>query len=105
MDQRFLRFDDISNEIDMIRAKLYSVKESIIEIDKQINPPKTAPKGKGVKTTVDKLKPRTGSVITMKAKSSSMEKGGSVGSTAASSKFSSTIKKGDIKAFNSVNFN
>jgi len=64
MDDRLIKFDTISNEIDIVRLNLYSVKELskffelnfllVDEFNLKLNPPKASPSKTGKKTAIGK---------------------------------------------------
>ena len=58
MDECLLQFEHISNELDLVRAKLYEVQESIGDFNEKVNPKKvvtinttTKPGGKDITTS------------------------------------------------------
>ena len=121
MDDRFLKFDILTNELDVLRSKIYEVKEQSkflikILVNDLINPKATkitiTTTNNTNKTTNKKfaVNPRKGSVVVPIKKSNSAKKISA--NTTASSK--NTVKndvknnklnKSTIKGFNSVNFN
>lgn len=122
MDDRFLKFDILTNELDVLRNKIFQVKEqskfkNYIKVEELINPKtiktSTNSTNNTNKTTTNKKiigNPRKGSVVVPAKKSNSVKK--TTANTTASSK--NTVKnetknnklnKSTIKGFNSVNFN
>lgn len=121
MDDRFLKFDILTNELDVLRNKIYQVKEqskfkNYLKVEELINPKtiktSTNSTNNTNKTTNKKIigNPRKGSVVVPAKKSNSVKK--TTANTTASSK--NTVKnetknnklnKSTIKGFNSVNFN
>ena len=121
MDDRFLKFDILTNELDVLRNKIFQVKEqskfkNYLKVEELINPKtiktSTNSTNNTNKTTNKKIigNPRKGSVVVPAKKSNSVKK--TTANTTASSK--NTVKnetknnklnKSTIKGFNSVNFN